>query len=103
MSFLSLLFSRSKDKCGFLSASYLHTVFVKVHQEKFLGFFLFSIIVFSVKRQMSSLIGLLFTPCIAEVDQEEILASSSGLLNYLFGKKRDKAITRADFAKLQKG
>jgi len=35
------------------------------------------------------------------VDQEEILASSSGLLNYLFGKDRTKTITRDDIKKLQ--
>jgi len=35
------------------------------------------------------------------VDQEEILASSSGLLNYLFGKDRKGKITSADFTKLQ--
>merc|ERR1719187_2975898 len=35
------------------------------------------------------------------VDQEEILASSSGLLNYLFGKDRTKSITREDIRKLQ--
>merc|ERR1712106_776113 len=35
------------------------------------------------------------------LDQEEILASSSGLLNYLFGKDRTKSINRADIKKLQ--
>jgi len=35
------------------------------------------------------------------LDQEEILASSSGLLNYLFGKERKGKITSADFSKLQ--
>jgi len=35
------------------------------------------------------------------IDQEEILASSSGLLNYLFGKDRTKSITREDIRKLQ--
>ena len=35
------------------------------------------------------------------LDQEEILASSSGLLNYLFGKDRTKSISRADIKKLQ--
>jgi len=35
------------------------------------------------------------------LDQEEILASSSGLLNYLFGKERTKSINRADIKKLQ--
>ena len=35
------------------------------------------------------------------VDQEEILASSSGLLNYLFGRDRSKSITRETFRQLQ--
>merc|ERR1711892_1152034 len=35
------------------------------------------------------------------LDQEEILASSSGLLNYLFGKDRTKSISREDIKKLQ--
>merc|ERR1711892_155447 len=35
------------------------------------------------------------------LDQEEILASSSGLLNYLFGKDRTKSINREDIKKLQ--
>jgi len=35
------------------------------------------------------------------LDQEEILASSSGLLNYLFGKDRSKSITKEDIKKLQ--
>jgi len=35
------------------------------------------------------------------LDQEEILASSSGLLNYLFGKDRKGTISRAEFSKLQ--
>merc|ERR1712106_1136673 len=35
------------------------------------------------------------------LDQEEILVSSSGLLNYLFGKDRTKSITREDIKKLQ--
>jgi len=35
------------------------------------------------------------------VDQEEILASSSGLLNYLFSKDRKKVLSRDDFSKLQ--
>jgi len=33
--------------------------------------------------------------------QEEILASSSGLLNYLFGKNRDQSLTKEKFKKLQ--
>lgn len=36
-----------------------------------------------------------------ELDQEEILASSSGLLNYLFGKDRKGSMCREDFKKLQ--
>jgi len=36
-----------------------------------------------------------------ELDQEEILASSSGLLNYLFGKDRKGSLYREDFKKLQ--
>merc|ERR1712215_635950 len=35
------------------------------------------------------------------LDQEEILASSSGLLNYLFGKDRSKSISKEDIKKLQ--
>ena len=35
------------------------------------------------------------------VMQEEILASSSGLLNYLFGKNRDQSLTKEKFKKLQ--
>lgn len=35
------------------------------------------------------------------IDQEEILASSSGLLNYLFGKDRKRTLNRDDFSKLQ--
>eukprot|EP00092_Neocalanus_flemingeri_P008102 GFUD01008742.1.p1 GENE.GFUD01008742.1~~GFUD01008742.1.p1 ORF type:complete len:476 (-),score=79.04 GFUD01008742.1:336-1691(-) len=35
------------------------------------------------------------------LDQEDILASSSGLLNYLFGKDRKKSINREDIKKLQ--
>lgn len=35
------------------------------------------------------------------VEQEEILASSSGLLNYLFGKDRSKSINKESFKKLQ--
>ena len=35
------------------------------------------------------------------VDQEEILASNSGLLNYLFGQDRSKSITKDSFKKLQ--
>jgi len=36
-----------------------------------------------------------------DIDQEEILASSSGLLNYLFGKARDQPLTKEKFKKLQ--
>lgn len=36
-----------------------------------------------------------------DIDQEEILASSSGLLNYLFGKNRDQTLTKEKFKKLQ--
>ncbi|XP_023321981.1 calcium uptake protein 1 homolog, mitochondrial [Eurytemora carolleeae] len=36
-----------------------------------------------------------------DTDQEEILASSSGLLNYLFGKNRDQSLTKEKFKKLQ--
>lgn len=36
-----------------------------------------------------------------EVDQEEILASNSGLLNYLFGKERQGRITKEEFYALQ--
>merc|ERR1719483_631513 len=35
------------------------------------------------------------------MDQDEILASSSGLLNYLFGKERKGVVTREDFRNLQ--
>jgi len=35
------------------------------------------------------------------VDQEEILASNSGLLNYLFGQDRSKSINKDSFKKLQ--
>jgi len=34
-------------------------------------------------------------------DQDEIMASSSGLLNYLFGIKRDKVVSKEHFKKLQ--
>jgi len=37
-----------------------------------------------------------------DIDQEEILASSSGLLNYLFGKARDKELSKESFRQLQK-
>lgn len=37
-----------------------------------------------------------------DVDQSAILASNSGLLNYLFGKDREKCISRDEFRKLQK-
>jgi len=36
-----------------------------------------------------------------DLDQSEILASSSGLLNYLFGKNRDQTLTKEKFKKLQ--
>jgi len=36
-----------------------------------------------------------------QTDQEEIIASSSGLLNYCFGKDRKKTLTREEFSKLQ--
>jgi len=36
-----------------------------------------------------------------DLDQEEILASSSGLLNYLFGVDRKKEVTKEQFKKLQ--
>jgi len=36
-----------------------------------------------------------------DVDQSAILASNSGLLNYMFGKDRKKVVTRAEFKKLQ--
>ena len=36
-----------------------------------------------------------------DVDQSAILASNSGLLNYMFGKDRKKVMTRAEFKKLQ--
>merc|ERR1712241_486479 len=36
-----------------------------------------------------------------QLDQEEILASNSGLLNYLFGKDRTKSITKESFKQLQ--
>jgi len=36
-----------------------------------------------------------------DIDQEEILSSSSGLLNYLFGKSRDQPLTKEKFKKLQ--
>jgi len=35
------------------------------------------------------------------IDQDEILASSSGLLNYLFGKDRSRVLSREEFANLQ--
>merc|ERR1719357_1507849 len=35
------------------------------------------------------------------IDQEQILASSSGLLNYLFGKDRKGILSKDDFSKLQ--
>jgi len=37
-----------------------------------------------------------------DVDQSAILASDSGLLNYLFGKDRSKCLSREGFRKLQK-
>merc|ERR1711997_1082671 len=36
-----------------------------------------------------------------QLDQEEVLASNSGLLNYLFGKDRSKSITKESFKQLQ--
>jgi Ca2+-binding EF-hand superfamily protein len=36
-----------------------------------------------------------------DTDQEEVLASGSGLLNYLFGKNRDKTLTKEGMKKLQ--
>jgi len=36
-----------------------------------------------------------------DLDQAEVVSSSSGLLNYLFGKNRDTALTKAKFVKLQ--
>jgi Ca2+-binding EF-hand superfamily protein len=36
-----------------------------------------------------------------DIDQAEILTSSSGLLNYLFGKNRDGSLTKEKFCKLQ--
>ena len=36
-----------------------------------------------------------------DVDQAAILASHSGLLNYLFGKSRDKSVDKTAFKKLQ--
>lgn len=36
-----------------------------------------------------------------EVEQEQILLSNSGLLNYLFGKDRSKSINKETFKKLQ--
>ena len=38
-----------------------------------------------------------------DVDQERVLASHSGLLNYLFGVNRDKALTKEKLKKLQSG
>jgi hypothetical protein len=37
------------------------------------------------------------------VDQEQVLASHSGLLNYLFGVNREKVLTKDRFKKLQSG
>jgi Ca2+-binding EF-hand superfamily protein len=37
-----------------------------------------------------------------DIDQEEVLNSSSGLLNYLFGKDRSQTLTKEKFRKLQK-
>jgi len=37
-----------------------------------------------------------------DTDQEEVLASSSGLLNYLFGKERNQTLTREKFRKLHR-
>jgi len=37
----------------------------------------------------------------SQLDQEEILASNSGLLNYLFGKDRSQSITKESFKQLQ--
>jgi len=36
-----------------------------------------------------------------QLDQEEILASNSGLMNYLFGKDRSKSLTKESFKQLQ--
>jgi Ca2+-binding EF-hand superfamily protein len=36
-----------------------------------------------------------------DLDQAEVLTSSSGLLNYLFGKNRDGTLTKEKFCKLQ--
>ena len=39
----------------------------------------------------------------SDIDQEEVLHSSSGLLNYLFGKDRTEVLTIEKFRKLQTG
>ena len=39
----------------------------------------------------------------SDLDQAEIVSSSSGLLNYLFGKNRDQALTKEKFIQLYDG
>ena len=44
-----------------------------------------------------------FLNMISDLDQAEIVSSSSGLLNYLFGKNRDQALTKEKFIQLYDG